>query len=160
MKIGDGDIARVLKDREDFIYFASGVSDSAETRQSEFIKEKDLLFNYADDQDKRLVYFSSLSIFYKDSPYTHHKKRMEQYVKMWPKYTIIRLGNISWGKNPHTIINHLRAHPDAEIQDTYRYVIDKEEFLHWIDLIPDWNAEMNCPGDMMTIKEIYNKYVR
>lgn len=159
MIIGDGDIGSVLKDREDFLFFASGVSNSQEDRISEFQREKELLDQYLDQQDKRLVYFSSLSIFYKDSPYTRHKKRMESYVKMFPKHSIIRIGNISWGKNPNTLINYLRAHPEAPLEDAYRYVIDKEEFLHWISLIPDWNCEMNCPGHMMKVKEIYNRYV-
>jgi hypothetical protein len=156
--VGNGDIASVLKDREDFIFFASGVSNSAEERESEFLREKDLLFSFADDK-RRLVYFSSLSVFYKYRPYTRHKKKMESYVKMWPKHTIIRLGNISWGKNPNTLINYLRAHPDAEIQTTYRYIINKEEFLHWMNMIPDWNCEMNCPGRMMTIREIQRQYL-
>jgi hypothetical protein len=162
MTIGNGDVASVLPDRDDYIWFASGVSNSQETRQSEFSKEKDLLFTFADERDKRIVYFSSLSIFYKDSPYTRHKKKMEQYVKMFPKHTIIRIGNIDWGTNPHTIINHFkiqkaRGQP-LEIQDTYRYVVNKEEFLYWLSLIPDFNCEMNIPGKRMTIKEIVNEY--
>ena len=163
MIIGDGDIAKVLPDRDDYIWFASGVSNSQETRKAEFSREKDLLFTFADDQTKRLVYFSSLSVFYKDSPYTRHKRKMEQYAGMWPKHTIIRIGNISWGTNPHTIINHLkmkhtRGEP-LEIQDTYRYVADKEEFLYWLGMIPDWNCEINIPGKRMTVQEIVDKYV-
>lgn len=161
MIVGHGDIAVVLKDREDFIFFASGVSNSLETRESEFKREKDLLFEQ--DFNKHLVYFSSLSIFYKDSPYTRHKKKMEAYVKMFPKHTIVRIGNITWGRNPNTIINAFRKkyenHEPLEIRDEYRYIIDKDEFLHWMDLIPDWNCEMNCPGKRLTIKEIVNKYV-
>ena len=36
MIIGKGDIASILIDREDVIFFASGVSNSSEIRQSEF----------------------------------------------------------------------------------------------------------------------------
>jgi hypothetical protein len=162
MIIGNGDIASVLTDREDFIWFASGVSNSQETRSAEFRREKDLLFTFADDTEKRLVYFSTLSVFYKDSPYTRHKRRMEQYVKMFPKHTIIRIGNIDWGTNPHTIINHFREQKarglPLDIQDAYRYVTDKNEFLYWLNLIPTFNCEINIPGKRMTIKEIVNEY--
>lgn len=157
MIIGNGDIASVLPDRKDFIFFASGVSNSQERGFKEFWREGRLLLDQP--RNKRLVYFSSLSIFYKNSPYTRHKKQMEALVKAtFKKHTIIRLGNITFGKNPHTLINYLRDHPEAEIQNVYRYIIDKEEFLHWIDLIPKWNVEMNCPGQRMKVKEIKEKY--
>lgn len=164
MIIGNGDIAKVLPDRDDFIWFASGVSNSQETRNSEFTREKDLLFDQYDKaQDKRLVYFSSLAPFYSDTPYTRHKRRMEQYVKMFPKWTIIRIGNITWGTNPHTIINFFKEQKargeKLKIQKAFRYITDKKEFLHWLSLIPDWNCEMNIPGIRMTIKEIVDKYV-
>jgi nucleoside-diphosphate-sugar epimerase len=163
MIVGNGDIASVLPDRDDFIWFASGVSNSQETRSSECTREKDLLFTFADERDKRLIYFSTLSVFYKDSPYTRHKKKMEQYVKMFPKYCIVRLGNITWGTNPHTIINHFRLQKargqHLEIQDTSRYVVDQDEFLHWLNLIPDFNCEMNIPGTRMTIQQIINTYI-
>lgn len=147
------------------MFFASGVSNSKETRTSEFSMEKDLLFSKYDeclDKDLRLVYFGSMSIFYNDSPYTEHKKKMERYVKMFPKYTILRIGNIAWGTNPHTIINFFKNQKargeKVEIQDTFRYVVDKDEFLYWIDMIPDFNCEMNIPGKRMTIKQIYEQY--
>jgi hypothetical protein len=160
MIIGDGDIATVLKevDSDDLIFFASGVSNSQETRQSEFQRELDLLKEQ--NRGKRLVYFSSLSILYSQIDYARHKRFMEEAVKaLFYDHTIIRLGNISWGTNPHTLINYLRANPNAEIQDVYRYVIDKDEFLHWMRMIPNWNIEMNCPGQMMKVKEIKDKYV-
>lgn len=162
MIVGNGDIASVLQDRDDFIWFASGVSNSQEVRTSEFTMEKDLLFSFADERDKRLVYFSTLSTLYKDSPYTKHKRKMEQYVAMWPKHTIIRIGNIDWGSNPHTLINHFKIQKargeTLDIQDTFRYIINKEEFLYWLELIPGWNCEMNIPGRRMTIKQIVNEY--
>jgi len=46
-----------------------------------------------------------------------------------------------------------------EIKDVYRYVVEKEEFLYWIGLIPDWNCEMNVPGSRMKIREVVKKYV-
>lgn len=160
--IGHGDIASVLPDRPDRLYFASGVSNSSEKRESEFRREINLL--ESQPRDKRLVYFSSLSIFYSDSRYAKHKREMEGRIQFWfPEYCIFRIGNIDWGENPNTIINfmrdrHRRGEP-VELQKTYRYVIGKEEFLHWIDRIPDFNCEMNVPGEKMTVRQLYERYV-
>lgn len=162
MIAGNGDIAGVLKDRDDFIFFASGVSNSKETRDSEFVREINLLFEQ--NRRKHLVYFSSLSIFYSKTSYSQHKKSMEWLVKKnFDRYTIVRLGNIAWGVNKNTLINFFRNQVDRgeplDIQDTHRYVVEKEEFLHWMGLIPEWNCEMNITGQYLSIKEIVNKYV-
>ena len=157
MIIGNGDIASALPHREDLLFFASGVSNSKELRESEYEREKDLLLKQ--DKTKHIVYFSSLVVFYGHTRYTKHKKLMELLVKTcFENYTIIRIGNITWGTNPHTLINYLKAHPKAEIKDEYRYVCDKEEFLHWINLIPQWNCEMNITGRKMKVAEIVKEY--
>lgn len=159
MVIGDGDIAAAIPDRDDLIFFASGVSNSQEDRESEYQREIALLSRQ--DRNKRLVYFSSLSVFYSTSRYADHKRAVEATIKKYSKYyCIVRLGNIDWGKNPHTLINYLKAHPEAEIKDEYRFVISKEEFALWMNMIPPWNCEMNCPGRMMLVKEIVDGYVR
>ena|SRR3990167_3825521 len=160
--IGNGDIASALReggvDRDDLLFFAAGVSNSGEMRKSEYQREKDLLL--AQDRDDWLIYFSSLCIFYSDSHYADHKFEIERRVKEeFRHYTILRLGNIIWGDNPHTLINYLRAHPDAPLQDTYRYILDKEEFWHWLRLIPDFSCEMNIPGRRMLVKDIYQEFV-
>lgn len=156
--IGHGDIASVLTPREGFVFFASGVSNSQETRESEYQREKDLLLEQ--DPSKRLVYFGSLSIFYSDTRYSRHKREMEELVKAnFPRYCIVRLGNIDWDSNPHTLINYLRNHRDAEIRDVYRYIVDKDEFLHWLGLIPDFNVEMNIPGRRLKVAEIVKEFI-
>ena len=161
MIIGHGDIASVLQDREDRIYFASGVSNSGELCESEYYREAELLLRQ--DQSKHLVYFGSLSIFYSDSRYSRHKRFMENLVRNnLEHYTIVRMGNIAWGGNPNTLINFLknkiRTREPFEIKDVYRYVLEKDEFLHWIDLIPDWSCEMNIIGKRMKVKDIVKEY--
>ena len=159
MIIGNGDLGQVLKevDRKDLLFFSSGVSNSSETRESEYQREINLLLEQ--DKTKHIVYFSSLAIFYSKTRYTKHKQYMEYLIKdNFRHWTIIRLGNITWGKNPHTIINYLKAHPEAEIKDEYRYVCDKEEFLHWINLIPSWNCELNISGRRLKVTEIVKEY--
>lgn len=163
MIVGNGDIGSVLKevDREDWIFFASGVSNSQEDRQEEYDREVDLLMEQ--NKNKHLVYFSSLAIFYSHTRYVLHKFNMEDLVrKNFDSYTIIRLGNITFGNNPYTLINFIRNKiknkESYEVKDEWRYVIDKEEFLHWIELIPEWNCEMNIPGKRMKVAEIVREY--
>lgn len=161
MIVGHGDVASVLKDREDRLYFASGVSNSKETRESEYQREALLLA--IQERNKHLVYFSSLSIFYSDSRYARHKREMETFVKLnFNPYTIVRMGNIAWGKNPNTLINFIqnkiRRREKFEIQDVYRYVVEKDEFLYWIDMIPPFSCEMNIIGKRLKIIDIVKYY--
>lgn len=165
MIAGHGDIAKALKsvDRKDILFFASGVSNSQETDENEYTREEELLWNQ--DRDKRVVYFSSLSVFYSDTRYVRHKLFMERCAKAWfDEWTIIRLGNISWGDNPHTLINYFKNNyklgKKLIVQDVYRYVIDKPEFLHWMKMIPNWNCEMNIPGLRLKVDEIVDQYVK
>lgn len=158
--IGNGDIASVLKEieRPDLLFFASGVSNSKEDRESEYLREFNLLMDQ--DKSKHLVYFSSLCVFNSDTRYSIHKKTMEEMVKFhFPKYTLVRLGNITWGDNPHTLLNFfkdkLKKNEPFEIQDTYRYLVDKDEFLYWINLIPsDRSCEMNIVGRRLKVIDI------
>lgn len=155
--VGTGDIASVLIDKEDVIFFASGVSNSQEKEEKEFDREERLLLKQ--DWQKKLVYFSTLSIYYKDTPYTRHKRKMEAMVKnIFPKHCIVRIGNITWGQNPNTIINYFKRNPNAKVEDGYRFLVDKEEFLYWMNLIPNFNTEMNITGKLTPIKEIKTKY--
>lgn len=161
MIIGHGDIAGVLTDHPGRVYFAAGVSNSAVLEESEYQREADLLLTQ--DHSTHVIYFSSLCVFYSATRYAMHKRSMELLVQdTFRRYTIMRLGNITWGSNAHTLINHLRAQKrvgELDIQNTYRYVIDRKEFLHWIDLIPSWPCEMNCPGRRLTVAQIVEEFV-
>ena len=157
MIVGNGDIASVLKDKEGVVYFASGVSNSSEKRKSEFKREIKLLMEQ--DDTKHLVYFSSLCVFYSDTPYAEHKKKMEFFVKTYfSRHTIMRIGNITWGNNPNTLLNCLRRkiknNEKFDIFDVHRYLISQDEFLNWINLIPEWNCEINCHGRTVKVADI------
>jgi len=165
--VGNGDIAMALReggiDSSDLTFFCSGVSNSQETRESEYQREIDLLL---EQNCYHLIYFSSLCIFYSNSRYARHKRLMEEWVKGGPQgyTTILRMGNITWGNNPHTLINTLRERErlglPQNIQDVYRYIVDKDEFLHWVCLIPDtFNCEMNIPGRRLKVADIYHEFV-
>lgn len=158
MIVGDGDIASVLPDNPELLFFASGVSNSQETNETEYKRERDLLMEQ--NKTSHIVYFSSLGVLDGTSRYYQHKRDMETMVKEdFPHYTIVRLGNIDWGDNPHTFINYLKAHPNAEVRDEWRYIVDKDEFLYWVNLIPEWNSEINIPGRRLKVLEVVNEYI-
>ncbi len=161
MIVGNGDIAKALPKRDDLLFFASGVSNSLEARDSEYKREADLLLKQ--DKNQHIVYISSLCVFYLNTRYAKHKRHMEKLVKGFKTWTIIRLGNIAWGTNPHTLINYLRNRKkkgkELYIQDAYRYICDRDEFDYWISMIPDWSCEMNVPGRRMKVSEIVKEFV-
>ena len=154
MIIGHGDIATALHDRGDVVFFASGVSNSDETKVEPYQRELKLLM--VQPKDKHLVYFSSLCIYYSKTEYARHKRVMENAVRNhFNSYTIIRLGNIDWGENPHTLINYLKAHPEARIQEVTRHIISLGEFWYWMELIPvPGRNEMNIPGRMVFVPDL------
>lgn len=167
MVIGNGDIAKTLieegLDRPEFTFFASGVSNSRETKDECFRREVNKLHRLP--CDCHVVYFSSLCIYYSDSIYADHKRAMEHRIKVeFKSYTIIRLGNISWGNNPHTIINHFKAEHAAGriplLRDTYRHIITREEFAYWMKSIRTGvNDIMNIPGEFIHVNEIWRMVV-
>jgi len=163
MIIGSGDIASAITDNNSFLFFASGVSNSREKRKSEYKREKDLLMSQ--NRSKHIVYFSSLCIFYSNSRYAKHKREMENLVKkLFSTWTILRLGNITWGVNPHTLINNFKEKKKQGkkliIKNTYRYICDKAEFNHWLNMIPkDWSCEMNIPGHRMKVADIVKEFI-
>lgn len=164
MIIGSGDIAKTLieegLDRDGFTFFASGVSNSKETRKEEFQREAELL--NAQSAYQQIVYFSSLCVYYSYSDYARHKTKMEFRAGGFQFCTIIRLGNITWGRNPNTIINYFKSLHAAgkvpELKDTYRYLITKPEFIHWIKAIRHGiNDTMNIPGEFIHVNEIWRR---
>ena len=160
MIVGRGDIASVLNDRQGAIFFAAGVSNSNETRESEFMREIELL----DKQDKTkcIFYFSSITLddLSKNSQYLQHKRRMELLIKSnFENYNIIRIGNITWGSNPNTFINYIKNKKSkgewVEIKDEYKYVIDKEQLVLLTDNLPLTGQNTICVfGRMAKVAEL------
>lgn len=161
MIVGHGAIAKAITDRDDRIYFASGVANSLEMRNEEYLREWNLLAEQ--DTKKHLVYFSSLCVFTQDTRYARHKLEMEREVKRrFPRYTIMRLGNIEWAENPNQLIpflkRKLKKREYFTIIDDYRHILSREDFDYWINHIPDWNCEMNVTGWRMKVAEIVGRY--
>ncbi|MFP3832290.1 hypothetical protein [Chryseobacterium sp. SIMBA_028] len=146
MIIGNGIIANAIKshDRENIVFFASGVSNSLETRTSEFEREFSLLKTVCNEnRDKKLIYFSTLSIHdqsKQNSPYVIHKKEIEQYIESnVDHYLILRIGNIvGKGGNPNTLFNFLTTQITNDTQFTLhikarRLLLDIEDISKFID---------------------------
>ncbi|WP_449388663.1 NAD-dependent epimerase/dehydratase family protein [Chryseobacterium lineare] len=116
MIIGNGMLANALSeyDRDDVVFFASGVSNSQETNSVEFEREISLLkYVSGHHKDKKLVYFSTCSIYdisKSESPYVQHKINMELLISENSQdYSIFRIGNaVGRGGNPNTLINFLK----------------------------------------------------
>ncbi len=160
MIVGTGDIASVLNDRDGAIFFAAGVSNSSEKRESEFNREYELLNKQ--DKNKCIFYFSSIAIddISKNSEYLQHKRRMELFIKSnFENYNIIRIGNITWGTNPNTFINYIRnkikTGQPVEIKDEYKYMIDKEQLVLLADNLPlIGQNQISVFGRMAKVKEL------
>ncbi len=154
MIIGKGNIARALNDREGAIFFASGVSNSQCTDESQYQREKDLL-KVLHNSYLSLFYFSSLALDTKLTRYYSHKIQMELLVKEhFKNYNIIRLGNLDWDENPHTFRNYIKNNPDAPIRDEWKYMISKEQLLLLTDNLPlTGKNEISVFGQMKKVKD-------
>lgn len=115
MIIGNGLIASLFTeyDRENVIFFASGVSNSLETKESEFLREENLIRTTIEENPNKIfVYFSTCSIYDSsktESQYVLHKLKMEQIIaELCPQYLILRVSNaVGKGGNPNLLMNYL-----------------------------------------------------
>jgi hypothetical protein len=163
MIVGKGDVAQQLwrVDKPFVTFFASGVSNSQQQDEKEYEREIALLMQQPKDQ--HLVYFSSLCIYYSQTRYAQHKAQVERLIKdNFQTYTIVRLGNIAWGKNPNTIINHFKwqhyKKQEPRIENGHRFIITAPEFCYWMNHLPiGIKNEMNIPGEMVSINEIWRR---
>ena len=125
MIIGNGLIANLFRenDRENVVFFASGVSNSLETEKSAFLREENLLRKHlTENPEKIFIYFSTCSIYDSSkngSLYVNHKLKMERLVEdLAPKYLILRVSNaVGKGGNPNLLMNYLvnAFHQEKEI---------------------------------------------
>ena len=125
MIIGNGLIANLFKenDRENVVFFASGVSNSLETDKSAFLREENLIRNtIKENPNKIFIYFSTCSIYDSSkngSSYVNHKLKMEQIVEeLANQFLILRVSNaVGKGGNPNLLMNYLvnAFHQEKEI---------------------------------------------
>lgn len=128
MIVGKGLLARAFEphfgENPDVIIFASGVSNSLETRRGEFAREEALLRQLLDGERKRFVYFGSCGVIAAESeltPYMRHKQAMELLVLSTPHGLVLRLPQVvGRTENSHTLTNFLRDH-----------IVSGEHFTVW-----------------------------
>jgi nucleoside-diphosphate-sugar epimerase len=166
MIIGNGLIAQSFRPHmdkdENVILFASGVSNSKLTIESEYLREKKLLQS-ALLEDKLLIYFSTCSIFdpsLQSSRYILHKLEMEALLEKSKKFLIVRLPNVV-GKtgNQNTMFNYFfhQIINGLEIQifrNATRYIIDVDDVAHWtMKLLKD--GRVNCAINIAFPNKMY-----
>jgi nucleoside-diphosphate-sugar epimerase len=114
MIIGAGLVGSSLMslNAEDARIFASGVSNSQETRPESFIRERTLVESCLGERgDSDFIYISTCSVHDKTqvaSPYVLHKQQMEQLVLAEKRSSILRLPNLVGPTgNKNNLVNHI-----------------------------------------------------
>lgn len=116
MIIGNGLLAKAFSDNDypifkDWIIFASGVSDSNETSEISFDREKALLTKTLSENIKsNIIYFSSILVDFSNKPYYKHKLEMENIIKNSDcNHIILRVPQIvGLNGNKNNIFNYLQ----------------------------------------------------
>lgn len=152
MIVGNGLIASLFTkhDRENVIFFASGVSNSLETKIEEFLREENLIrTTIKENPNKVFIYFSTCSIYDSsktNSQYVLHKLKMEQIItENCPQYLILRVSNaVGNGGNPNLLMNYLiRSIKNGETINVHtlatRNIIDTEDIKNITLLLLDKN---------------------
>ncbi|MDD5521718.1 MAG: NAD-dependent dehydratase [Kiritimatiellae bacterium] len=110
------------EDPEVLIY-AAGVSNSGETREDAFARERALLATVW-RSNLLTVYFGTCSMAdpeKRETLYVHHKEHMEEIVQALPRHSILRFPQlVGRTPNPFTLTNYL-----------YRKIVDGESFHVW-----------------------------
>ncbi len=186
MVLGNGLVAngfRKYRDCDDYLIFASGVSNSASTDVDAFARERKLLSQALyDHQDKIFIYFSTCSVYdtsLKDSAYVKHKLDMEKLIaERHNDYHIFRVSHlVGRSVNPHTILNFFVQHIISgqhfflwekatrniiDINDAFKvcdYIINHKVFRNKITNI---GSKVNYPVMQIvhTIESVFGKKAR
>jgi nucleoside-diphosphate-sugar epimerase len=139
MVLGSGLVAngfREYDNNEQYLIFASGVSNSNTNDKTEFLRESRLLGRAIQEHpDKTFVYFSTCSLYdpsMENSPYVKHKLAMEELLqKDHRDFRLFRVSNIAGKtKNPHTFLNYFANH----IRKGGSFLLWKNAWRNIIDL--------------------------
>ncbi|MFI5171712.1 MAG: hypothetical protein ACHQFW_04940 [Chitinophagales bacterium] len=141
MVVGNGMLAENFShfnNNDEFIVFASGVSNSTETDPAAFNRESDLLKRYL-KKSATLIYFSTVSIYDSalgGSAYIQHKKKIEILIQQHTAhYIIFRLPQlVGKTKNEHTLTNKLYTmlvsdQPISVHVNACRYLMDVQDIV-------------------------------
>ena len=128
MIVGKGLLARAFEPQfgatSNVVVFASGVSNSLETRVDEFKREELLLRRLLGQGAELFIYFGSCGAIASESeltPYMRHKRNMESLVLSAPHGLVLRLPQVvGRTENLHTLTNFLRDR-----------IVSGEHFIVW-----------------------------
>ncbi len=148
MIIGNGLIAKSLNkiDLDNYIFFASGVSNSNCVNDFEFRRELDKIKNFElISKSQTFVYFSSclLSLNMDNlNSYYSHKRDIEQYIiSNFKNFLILRLPQVVGNSNnKNTLINNfiykIQASQKIEIlENSTRYFLDVNKLTCYLDIL-------------------------
>lgn len=147
MVVGNGLLARrfeAYQQNQQYVIFASGVSDSKSENELDYARELQLLRQTIENNmDATLVYFSTCSIAdpsLRGNRYIAHKLTIEQLLQTeCSKYLIFRISNVAGpGGNPKTIFHFLvqavTQQQNFKVwKNAYRNLIDVDDVLSLID---------------------------
>ena len=142
------------KNDEDTIIFASGVSNSKDRIEDNFLREYTLLDKTIKDHPgKTLVYFSTCSVEDEDlksAPYVVHKKSVEKFIEQnAAKYYLFRISNLAGiSNNPYTLLNYfifniLQNNTLTVWKNAYRNIIGIDDMYSIADDILRQKGWMN-----------------
>lgn len=157
MVIGNGMIAKRFesyRNNNQFVVFASGVSNSKNTNDDDYKRESELLQNTIHhNQGKTLLYFSTCSIYDPEenkSKYVVHKKTIEKLIiANQPNYYLFRVSNaVGVSQNPNTVLNFFIYHIRNKINfdlwyQATRNLIDIEDIYQVVHFIVKQNLYPN-----------------
>jgi nucleoside-diphosphate-sugar epimerase len=133
---------------DDYIIFASGVSNSLNTNNELFNKEKSLILNVLNEnKTKKIIYFSSIMAGIINNDYYNHKLQVEEIIKNnSDNYIIFRLPQIIGNTgNKNNLFNHIKTSilNNEEVivhENVYRALIDIDDL---VKLVNNLKASIN-----------------
>ncbi|WP_136480568.1 NAD-dependent epimerase/dehydratase family protein [Cognatitamlana onchidii] len=149
MVVGNGLLASVFVEYQnvnDTVIFASGVSNSIETRREAFQREllllEDTVFS---NPEKQIIYFSTCSIAdptVNERPYVKHKVQIEKFIEEnCNSYIIFRVSNVVGSRgNKNTLLNFfvdaiLNEKSLTVWKNAERNIIDVDDLYDVVDKI-------------------------
>lgn len=156
MVVGSGLLANAFSEYNeinDILIFASGVSNSKEVLEDQFLREEQLLNLYLEEygNSKYFIYFSTCSIFdtyFGKSAYTKHKINMENnIIEKALNYNIFRLSQVLGKNNKNQLVRFLfdviKNEKSFDLYNIERNIIDIDDVLFFVKKIIDLQKSIN-----------------
>ena len=173
MVIGNGLVAKAFysySDNNEFLIFASGVSNSKTSTEQDYQKERQLCTGLLlEHSDKIFVYFSTCSIEdpdLKTTGYIKHKLGMENLIKGGSgHYYIFRLSNLAgFSRNKNTVLNYFNDHISYDLpfecwKNAERNIIDVEDVYRVADYLLKNKIRVNQITNIANIRNYTVPYI-